>query len=182
MKKNIVFIIMSLASIFCLNAQSIIKADSVEIIKDYKNLYRYQNFYLSGQPTFEELQWLRSKNVTVIINLRTDDENIKFSESAYNEQTVAQDLGFEYHSLSIQGEKDFTPEKLEVFLNLIEDDKTVLVHCRSAGRVTYFFMAYLIKVKGYSINEAVKIGKSLKYSFPLETLLGTEIIMEELKQ
>jgi hypothetical protein len=43
-------------------------------------------------------------------------------------------------------------------------------------------MAYLIKVKGYSINEAVKVGESLKYSSLLEKLLGTEITMEELKQ
>ncbi|MCK4699702.1 MAG: hypothetical protein KAT38_05195 [Bacteroidales bacterium] len=53
-----------------------------------------------------------------------------------------------------------------------------MIHCASAGRVTHFFMAYLIKNKGYSINEAVEIGKSLKFSLPLEKLLETEISLE----
>lgn len=53
-----------------------------------------------------------------------------------------------------------------------------MIHCASAGRVTHFFMAYLIKNKGYSINEAVEIGKSLKFSLPLEKLLDTEISLE----
>ncbi len=180
MKKNIVCIVMCLASAFCINAQSTPNADSVEIIKDYNNLYRYQNFYLSGQPSLEELQWLKSKNVTTIINLRSEGENKKYSESAYNEEIVAKDLGFEYHSITVQGSEDYTPEKLDIFLNLLKDDEKVLVHCLSAGRATYFFMAYLIKAKGYSVDEAVKVGESIKYSFPLESLLGTDITMKEM--
>jgi hypothetical protein len=39
-------------------------------------------------------------------------------------------------------------------------------------------MAYLINEKGYSVNDAVLIGKSLKFVFPLEKLLGDEIEMK----
>ena len=39
-------------------------------------------------------------------------------------------------------------------------------------------MAYLIKNKGFTINEAVELGKNLKYSNPLEQILDTEILME----
>jgi len=42
-------------------------------------------------------------------------------------------------------------------------------------------MAYLIKNKGYSVNQAVKVGKSLKFSLSLEKLLETEISMEILE-
>jgi len=39
-------------------------------------------------------------------------------------------------------------------------------------------MAYLVKNEEYTINEAVEIGKDLRFSFPLENLLDTEISME----
>ena len=42
-------------------------------------------------------------------------------------------------------------------------------------------MAYLIKDKEYSIDEAFKIGKDLRFSFPLENLLNAEISMEIIK-
>ena len=72
MKSSIIFFIFSFLLAFNLNAQdSIDKTDTVEVIKDFKNLYRYQNFYLSGQPTLESLQWLKSQGVTKIINLRS---------------------------------------------------------------------------------------------------------------
>ena len=179
MKSRIIFLIFSFLVVFNLNAQDNIgKTDTVEVIKDFKNLYRYQNFYLSGQPTLEALLWFKSQGVTKIINLRSETENKGFSESAYNEKANAQQLGFEYHSIPVDGTKDYSPEKLEVFLSLVNKNEKTVIHCASAGRVTHFFMAYLIKNKGYTINEAVEIGKSLKFSLPLEKLLDTEISME----
>lgn len=179
MKSSIIFFIFSFLVVFNSNAQdNINKTGKVEVIKDFKNLYRYQNFFLSGQPTLEALQWFKSQGVTKIINLRSETENKGYSEYAYNEEINAQELGFEYHALPVDGTKDYTPEKLEVFLSLINKNEKTVIHCASAGRVTHFFMAYLIKNKGYSINEAVEIGKSLKFSLPLEKLLETEISME----
>ena len=182
MKSRIIFSIFSLFLVFNLNAQKTNdKTDTVELIKDFKNLYRYKTFYLSGQPSLEALQWLKSQKVTKIINLRSEKENNEYSESAYNEKNKTSELGFEYHNLPVNGTEDFSPEKLEAFLKLINEDEKILIHCRSAGRVTYFFMAYLIKTKGYSVNEAVEIGKKLKFAFPLEKLLDTKISMEILK-
>jgi uncharacterized protein (TIGR01244 family) len=182
MKKYIVLIIISLASFSYLNAQNDVKSNEVEIIEDFKNLHRYQNFYLGGQPTLEQLNWLKSKNVKIIINLRSDDENNSFTGDAFNEQKTAQALGFEYHSLPIGGRDDYTPKNLQSFMKLLKDNnENVFVHCKGGGRVNYFFMAYLIEAKGYSINEAVKVGESLGYSLLLENLLGIEISMEELK-
>ena len=39
-------------------------------------------------------------------------------------------------------------------------------------------MAYLINEEGYSVNEVVKIGKKVKFIFPLEVLLGKKINMK----
>ena len=98
--------------------------------------------------------------------------------TAYDEKTYTQKLGFEYYSIPVDGPKDYSPEKLEAFSGLINNDEKILIHCLSAIRATNFFMAYLIKNKGYTINEAVKIGRSINFIFPLEKLLGTEVSMQ----
>ena len=182
MKSIIPFAIFSFFITFNINAlDNTGKIDSVEVIKDFRNLYRYNDFYIAGQPTLEELQWLWSQGVNKIINLRTENENTEFTESAYNEEINAQKIGFEYHSLSVGGNNDYTPEKLDAFASLINKDDKILIHCLSAGRATTFFMAYLIKNKGYTINRAADIGRNLRFSFPLEMLLNTKISIEIIK-
>ena len=179
MRSGIIFFIFSFFLVFNLIAQDYIdETDTVEVIKDFKYLYRYQNSYLGGKPTLEELKWLKSQGVNKIVNLRTEDENNEFTTSAFYEESNAKELGFEYHSIPINVVKDYTPEKLDVFLSLMNKNEKIFIHCRTGGRVTQFFMAYLIKDKEYTINEAVKIGKNLRFSFPLEKLLNTEISME----
>ncbi len=182
MKSIIPFAIFSFFITFNINTlDNTGKIDSVEVIKDFRNLYRYNDFYIAGQPTLEELQWLWSQGVNKIINLRTENENTEFTESAYNEEINAQKIGFEYHSLSVGGNNDYTPEKLDAFASLINKDDKILIHCLSAGRATTFFMAYLIKNKGYTINRAADIGRNLRFSFPLEMLLNTKISIEIIK-
>ena len=56
-----------------------IKMDTVEVVSDFKNLYHYQNYYISAQPTYELLQWLHARGVDIIINLRSEKENTDFS-------------------------------------------------------------------------------------------------------
>jgi protein tyrosine phosphatase (PTP) superfamily phosphohydrolase (DUF442 family) len=177
--KTSIIILFSLLTVYDLNGQtSIEKENSVQIIEGYSNLYRYQNFYLGGQPTIEELRWLKLQGVTKIINLRSEEENKVYSDYAYNEKSIAEELGFEYINIPVDGTKDYTAEKLEEISNQLSTNDKLLLHCNTAGRVTNFFMAYLIKSRGFTINKAVELGKKLKYSNPLEQLLGIEINME----
>ena len=126
--KSIIFsFIISFSLIFNLRAQENIgNTKNVEVIKEFKNLYRYQNFYIGGQPTLEELQWLKSQGVVKIINLRTEKENIEYSEYAYDEKVNAQKSGFEYYSIPVDGSKDYTPEKLEAFISLMKNNEIIL--------------------------------------------------------
>ncbi len=179
MKSIILFFIFSFSSALNLIAQDKIEnTDNVVVIKEFKNLFHYQNYYISGQPTLEALQWLKSQGVTKVINLRSEKENSEYSEYAYDEKTFTQKLGFEYYSIPVDGTKDYNPEKLEAFLSLINNNEIILIHCLTAVRATNFFMACLVKNKGYAVNKAVKIGRSINFQFPLEKLLGTEISME----
>jgi protein tyrosine phosphatase (PTP) superfamily phosphohydrolase (DUF442 family) len=155
-----------------------IKMDTVEVVSDFKNLYRYQNYYIGGQPTFELLQWLHARGARIIINLRSEKENADFFAGAFNEVNICKDLGFEYYSIPIDGPKDYTPAKLDTLSVLLKKNDQIFLHCASGGRSTDFFMAFLVKTKGYSVNQAAEIGRKLKFSLPLEKLLDTRIDLE----
>ncbi len=179
MKTNITILILSLFLVFTSQAKNKeIKKDSVEIIKELKGAFKYQNYYLSAQPSLEAMRWYKSQGIKTIINLRTEKENKDFAGYAFNEKNMAKELGLQYHSLSIGGSKDYSPENLEKFEKLVKADEKLLIHCRSAGRATILFMAYLIKHKNYSVNEAAQIGRQIKFSLPLEKLLDQEISLE----
>jgi protein tyrosine phosphatase (PTP) superfamily phosphohydrolase (DUF442 family) len=168
----------TLLIIFNMTAHCQTNSDKAVVIEEYQNLFKYQNFYLSGQPTLEALKWLRSEGVTKVINLRTEDENESYSEESYDEASVAKSLGYDYLNIAVYSSVDYTPEKLQEISAQLNADEKILIHCRSAGRVTNFFMAYLVQSRSYSIDEAVEVGKGLKYSFPLEDILGVTINME----
>ena len=179
--KNVALFFLSFLCISNLFAQGTTASwDSVETIPGFKSIYRYQNFYLGSQPTYEALQWLKSKDVGIIINLRSEKENKDFSAVSFNEESLATQLGFKYYSIQVDGVKDYTPAKLDEIASLLTKDKPVFIHCAGAGRVTYFFMAYLIKYQNYGIDEALEIGKKLTFSFPLENILDKKITMKAL--
>ena len=151
------------------------KCDSVKVITEVAGAYQYQNFYLSAQPNLEAMRWYRSQGVEKVINLRTEKENKSFTASAFHEKNMVEELGMEYLSLPVGGANAYSPERLELFAEAMKGKGKVLIHCRSAGRVTNLFMAYLVKYKGYSLNQAIEIGRQVKFSFPLEKLLGEGI-------
>jgi protein tyrosine phosphatase (PTP) superfamily phosphohydrolase (DUF442 family) len=180
MRTFFAFLVLLTATV-SLNAQvNPVAKDSVEVINDFKNLFHYQNYYISAQPAYETLQWLQSKGVRVIINLRSDKENSDFTSGAFNEFNICREMGFEYYSIPVDGVKDYTPAKLDTLSALLNRNDQVFLHCASGGRATDFFMAYLVKSKGYSVNEAALIGRKLRFTLPLEKLLDTKISLEAL--
>lgn len=77
--KPVSFILIFLLS-YSLSAQNEIKrSDTLLVDNGFKHLYRYQNFYLGGQPTLEALRWFKKQGVTQIINLRSHKENEEYS-------------------------------------------------------------------------------------------------------
>lgn len=178
MKTIFAFLILIFAAANLSAQISPVKKDTVEVLNDFKNLYHYQNYYISAQPAYETLQWLQSRGVRVIINLRSEKENTDFTPGAFNEVNVCKEMGFEYYSVPVDGLKDYTPAKLDTLSVLLNRNDQIFLHCASGGRATDFFMAYLVKSRGYSVNEAAEIGRKLRFSLPLEKLLDTKINLE----
>ena len=166
--KKVLYLVLFCHSISNITASEV---DSVKRLDNFSNIYRYQNYFISGQPSLEALEFLNSKGVSTIINLRSVDENDKFKGSGYNEQRRVNDLGMVYFSLPVSTNKDYTPENLARFDSVISASDGVLIHCAGAGRARYFFIAYLIKYKGYNEEKAFSIGQQMGYSDRIKLLL-----------
>ena len=154
------------------------KLDDVIEIEDFEDLYKSGDFYMGGQPSYDMLKWLKSENVSLVINLRTKDENKRFTKSSFNEKETLKDLGVVYKSIPISYPDSYNPENLKKFAEVLsKKDGKVFIHCASGGRVMSFMMAYLAQEKGYTLNEAMEFGKELGFMFHLENLLGKDIEM-----
>ena len=146
---------------------------SLSLVDGHKNLHENNRFYLSGQPTLEDLNWLKENGVTKIINLRGEKENEKFTENAFNERSVAEQLNMTYVSIPVSKVSDYCPEKLALFANELQNTNgKILIHCAGGGRVTYFMMAYYIKYEKANETDVIKFGEQLTYKDHISLLLG----------
>ena len=150
--------------------------DSVYKVEGKKDLFRSTNFYFGGQPTLEILRWLKSEGVTLVVNLRSGKENKDFAETAFNEENVARELGMTYVSIPLGEKPSYRPQAVDTFaLVLNAHEGKAFIHCLSAGRVSYMWVAYLVRHRGYPLDDALAIGKRMKYPTTLEDLLGAKI-------
>lgn len=155
-----------------------IDLDSVTVIEGYKNMFQSGDYYFGGVPSLEFLRWLQSEDVTIIVNLRTEKEMEKFSEYAYDEASMAKELGMAYFLVPLDGNKPYTKETLIEFAKVLDENPgKVFIHCGACVRVTYLIMAYLIEYQNYPIDDVVDFGKKLRYTSPLEGLLDKEITL-----
>jgi hypothetical protein len=127
--------------------------DSIYKVEGKKDLFESTNFYFGGQPSLEILRWLKSRGVTVDINLRSEKENKEHAESCYDEENIAKELGMTYVSIPLGDRETYRPATVD----------------------TYLWIAYLVRHRGYSLDDAVQIGKRIKYPTQLEDLLGARI-------
>lgn len=175
--KTITLLLLLAIPLLTLQAQDDEKKASVLSIEAFDNLYNFEHYYIAGQPSLDAYKWLHEQGVKKVINLRSEWENDDYTASSFNEESVVKELGMEYHSVPVEGREGYSPENLSVMASLIEGNEPVLIHCGGAGRATNFFMAYLVKYKGYSLDKAVEIGQEMTFFMPLETLLDEEIHM-----
>ncbi len=143
-------------------------------------LYQAGDIFLGGQPTEKTLDTLFGIGVTLIINIRTNQEVMTHNIEGYHEEDYAKEIGLDYIQIPIGGDAGFTPEAIARIDQAIQKASgKVLIHCRSAGRATLAWMAWLVRYRDYTIDEAVELGKKGQFSFPLEDLLGYPITIKK---
>lgn len=140
------------------------------------DFFRSGDFYVGAQPDVETLQLLKSQGVTHIVNLRTEAEMKQLETSGFNEEDTVKELGMSYCLLPVGGKDLPCPKTVEKFAEAIRDCRgKALVHCRSGGRATHLLMAHLVRGCGYTLTDAVTIGKQMMFGFMVEDFLGAPV-------
>jgi uncharacterized protein (TIGR01244 family) len=148
-------------------------------VEAFKDLFRTGDFFIAGQPTLEEFRWLKEAGVTLVVNIRTEAENKEFTAAAFNEENMVKELGLAYALLPVGGKESLSPKTVDGFAALLSGNTgKVLLHCASAGRATHLWMAYLVRHRGFEVDEAALVGRQMKFSLPFEDFLGGRIRME----
>lgn len=144
------------------------------------NLYKAGDIYLGGQPEEKTLDSLAEAGVTLIINIRTNQEVMTHDKEAYPEEDYVKEIGLKYIQIPIGGDAGYTPEAIARIDHAIgETQGKVLIHCRSAVRATLAWMAWLVRYRDFSLDKAVELGKKARFSFPLEDLLGFPVSFQK---
>lgn len=174
------FTFFSLILILSLTAKSQERKLSISdpvLIDESYNLYSAEDVFLAGQPTETNLDSLIDAGVTLVVNLRTDDEmdHLNFDEAKYLKSKK-----IKYLHIAMGGDAGYQAEAIDKMGKSInKTDGKVLIHCRSAGRATYAWMAWLIRYQDYSIDEAVRMGSQARFSVPFFSLLGYPVTIQK---
>jgi uncharacterized protein (TIGR01244 family) len=138
-----------------------------------KSTWEGGRFFFSGQPDSAAFHWFADQGVTLVINTRSDAEIEKHTKEKFDEPALAAKLGMEYISIPVGGSAKYRPCMVYTLAEVLRSHNgKALIHCRSGGRVSYLWVAYLIKYRGISAGEAMTIGEHINFKFLLEDLLG----------
>jgi protein tyrosine phosphatase (PTP) superfamily phosphohydrolase (DUF442 family) len=147
------------------------------LIDESYNLYFAGDVFLAGQPMQTNLDSLIEAGVTLVVNLRTGDE---MEHLSFNEAKYLKSKKIKYIHIPMGGDDGYKAEAIDkIGKSINKTDGKVLIHCRSAGRATYAWMAWLIRYQDYSIDEAVRMGSKARFSVPFFNLLGYPITIQK---
>ncbi|MBX3364569.1 MAG: tyrosine-protein phosphatase [Phycisphaeraceae bacterium] len=149
-------------------------------VPDMTRIYRAGDIYFAGQPDVARFEQLRDLGVRTVINLRSAREMTELAEAeqdALDQITVLRDLGLHYVHIPLGGNDGYNPTHVQAFAAAIEAASgPVLVHCASGARARVMWQAYLVTYRGYTLDEAVEITRTLGDNpYPIEQLLGRRL-------
>ena len=143
-------------------------------------LYLDGRVYLAGQPNEAALTKLKERGVTAVVNLRTPAEMSDPKLVPFDEAAAVAALGMEYVQVPLNG-RDFpyTTDAVDRFAAVLgRHSGPVVLHCASAGRVSYLWAAYLIRHRNFTLADALARGEAVGIApNPLEGLTGRAITL-----
>jgi len=119
--------------------------------------------YIAGQPTEAALREMVANGIKTIINLRTQPEMDNRRQVPYDEAAVMKELGVTYVHIPLGGpDTPYTPAAVDqVAAALAKADGKVLLHCTVAWRASHMWAAYLVKYKGFTLEEATRHAEAM---------------------
>lgn len=147
-----------------------------------RRLFMDGRVYVAGQPSADAIRALADRGVTAVVNLRTPKEMADTTSVDFDEAALVAELGMEYVHLPLGGaDHPYRPSVLSTFDRVLADhDGPILVHCRSGGRASYVWAGYLVRHRGWTLDEGLRRGMAIGISdHPLQGLLDTELTLTE---
>ncbi|NKB98573.1 MAG: hypothetical protein GKR90_08800 [Pseudomonadales bacterium] len=139
------------------------------------------NFFVSGQPNEAALAAMKEKGVARVINLRTHQEMDNRMVVPFDEAVTIAGLGLEYVHIPLGGpDTPYSEESLAAFADAVATSEgPVLLHCTVAWRASHMWAAYLVAHQGYSVADAVQVGKNMNMGgFPFAEFLGRSVSLD----
>ncbi len=130
--------------------------------------------YLAGQPGPDALRRFAAEGVTTVVNLRRPEEMEDPAQVPFDEVALIRELGMDYVSIPLGGEAfPYTPAALERFaVAMAATEEKLLLHCTVALRVSYLWVAYLLRYHDFPLDRALEHGRVIHHAaIPLEDLL-----------
>ena len=127
----------------------------------YGLLARAGAVWLAGQPTPGDWARFAEGGVTTVVNLRRPEEMADRHEVPFDQSRLLATLGLREHCLPI-GAADcpYAPATVDRFAAAMADCSGQLVlHCKVALRVSYLWVAFLIRYHRMAPNEALLHGR-----------------------
>ncbi len=134
--------------------------------------------FMAGQPSEAGLQRVKGLGVTRVINLRTHQEMDNREVVPYDEAAAIEALGMEYVHIPLGGpDTPYSPEAVTQLADALRGaEGNVLLHCTVAWRASHLWAAYLVAEHGYSVADAVNVGKQLNMGgYPFAEFLDREV-------
>lgn len=129
---------------------------------------KYGRFYVSGQPSEQELLAFKNETGAVVLDLRSIDELGNCSEPA----TVSK-LGLRYGRVLFEKTAPIEPSVIAEIDKQVKaaKDEPVFLFCKTGTRAAAWLTIYLVKNEKKSIEEALSITKSMGLKPEMEKLV-----------
>ena len=134
-----------------------ISFEKVNNIPGVDRVFRFENLYISSQPSNETLEWVRDQSINKVINLRDLDEmDFEFERNFCEKNQI------DYHQFPITCNGNFITENLKKLNQLIENkSENYFIHCGSANRVIAWLLTYLPSHKNISFIDSEKMVREM---------------------
>ena len=139
-------LIFSSITVFAILVGGCTDTDAVKLeaatIGNTRNVHKHEGFYLAGQPSKADLEEAQKIGVNTVFNLRMP------SEQPFDEKPVVKELGMSYHNVGIDSADSLTDPVLDEIrrmlrlINLLDENKPILLHCGTGNRVGAVWLAY----------------------------------------
>ncbi len=132
----------------------------------HAKMKNYGNYYISPQPTENELTEFKKQAGAVVVDLRDFDELGNCSEPA----TVSK-LSMKYERVIFDKESQIDPTVIKSIDGQVAQaqGKPVLVFCKTANRSSAWLAIHLVEQKKMKLEDALAIARSTGLQANMET-------------